>query len=389
MSWETVKFRVEEIIPDSVIALIQSAKKPLKIKFGADPSASDLHLGHAVVLNTLRLFQEMGHEVIFVIGDFTAMIGDPTGKSKTRQPLTKAQVATHAATYQDQVFKILNPDQTTVVFNSSWLESLSAQSMIELSAHYTVARMLERDDFHQRYTSNQSIGIHEFLYPLLQGYDSVHLENDIEIGGTDQKFNLLVGRHLQREYGKKEQAIITVPILEGLDGIQKMSKSLNNHIGIMDAPQDMFGKIMSIPDDLIVRYFTLATQCSSKEIENINARIQSGENPRDLKALLGETIVTQFYSIEAANKARDSFKQVFAQKEVPDEMPEIQVTESQLLSDIIVSAGGVSSKKEFRRMIDQGAVSIDGIRVTDPFEKVTIEMGSVVKIGKRRFFRLV
>jgi tyrosyl-tRNA synthetase len=389
MSWETVKFRVEEIIPESAIALIQSAKKPLKIKFGADPSASDLHLGHAVVLNTLRLFQEMGHEVIFVIGDFTAMIGDPTGKSKTRQPLTKAQVATHAASYQDQVFKILNPDQTTVVFNSSWLESLSAQSMIELSAHYTVARMLERDDFHQRYTSNQSIGIHEFLYPLLQGYDSVHLENDIEIGGTDQKFNLLVGRHLQREYGKKEQSIITVPILEGLDGVQKMSKSLNNHIGIMDAPQDMFGKIMSIPDDLIVRYFTLATRCSSKEIETIDARIQSGENPRDLKALLGETIVTQFYSIEAANKAKESFKQVFAQKEVPDEMPEIQVTELQLLSDAIVSAGGVSSKKEFRRMIDQGAVSIDGIRVTDPFEKVTIEMGSVVKIGKRRFFRLV
>jgi len=266
---------------------------------------------------------------------------------------------------------------------------LSAQSMIELSAHYTVARMLERDDFHQRYTSNQSIGIHEFLYPLLQGYDSVHLENDIEIGGTDQKFNLLVGRHLQREYGKKEQSIITVPTLEGLDGVQKMSKSLNNHIGIMDTPQDMFGKIMSIPDDLIVRYFTLATQCSSIEIEEIDTRIQSGENPRDLKALLGETIVTQFYSIEAATKARDSFKQVFAQKEVPDEMPEIQVTESQLLSDIIVSAGGVSSKKEFRRMIDQGAVSIDGIRVTDPFEKVTIEMGSVIKIGKRRFFRLV
>lgn len=389
LSWETFKLGVEEIIPDTEVSLLESTKTPLKIKFGADPSASDLHLGHVVILNKLRLLQDRGHEVIFVIGDFTAMIGDPTGKSKTRLPLTHEQVAKNAQTYQDQVFKILDTNKTTVVFNSEWLDPLSAKSMIELAAKYNVARMLERDDFQKRYASNQSISIHEFLYPLLQGYDSVHLENDIEVGGTDQKFNLLVGRHLQREYGKKEQAIITFPILEGLDGVQKMSKSLNNHIGIMDSPSEMFGKIMSIPDTLIIRYFKLVTQWNIQKITDIESRLQSGENPRMIKDILGKAIVTQFYTAEEADKASEGFKNVFAQKKVPDEMPEIQVTKEQLLGDVIVAAGGVSSKKEFRRMIEQGAVSIDGKRISDPFETVPLQTKSVVKIGKRRFFRLV
>ncbi len=388
-SLETIKHTVSECIPTDSIAQLYTGSKPLTIKFGADPSAADLHLGHAVILNQLRRLQELGHNVVFLIGDFTAMIGDPTGKSKTRPPLTQEQVLKNASTYQDQVFKILDKTKTNVVFNSKWLDPLSAQDIIKLTAKYNVARMLERDDFNKRYKENQSISIHEFLYPLLQGYDSVHLENDIEVGGTDQKFNLLVGRHLQREYGKKEQAILTFPLLEGLDGTQKMSKSLNNHISLTDTPQDMFGKIMSIPDQLIIRYFTLTTHYDSQQIKALEEQLKAGKNPRDLKDLLGQTIVEQYYSEKDAKSASLSFKQVFTQKEVPNNIAEIKIIQEALLGDVIIKAGGVGSKKEFRRMIDQGAVSIDGRRITDPFYKVQLQMNAVVKVGKRRFFKLI
>ncbi len=388
-SLETIKHTVSECIPTDSIAQLYTGSKPLTIKFGADPSAADLHLGHAVILNQLRRLQELGHNVVFLIGDFTAMIGDPTGKSKTRPPLTQEQVLKNASTYQDQVFKILDKTKTNVVFNSKWLDPLSAQDIIKLTAKYNVARMLERDDFNKRYKENQSISIHEFLYPLLQGYDSVHLENDIEVGGTDQKFNLLVGRHLQREYGKKEQAILTFPLLEGLDGTQKMSKSLNNHISLTDTPQDMFGKIMSIPDQLIIRYFTLTTHYDSQQIKALEEQLKAGKNPRDLKDLLGQTIVEQYYSEKDAKSASLSFKQVFTQKAVPNNIAEIKIIQEALLGDVIIKAGGVGSKKEFRRMIDQGAVSIDGRRITDPFYKVQLQMNAVVKVGKRRFFKLI
>ncbi len=388
-SLETIKYKLIECIPESDITRLTSSSKPLKIKFGADPSAADLHLGHTVILNQLKQLQELGHEIIFLIGDFTAMIGDPTGKSKTRPPLTQEQVLKNASTYQDQVFKILDKAKTTVVFNSKWLAPLSAQDIIKLAAKYNVARMLERDDFNKRYTTNQSISIHEFLYPLLQGYDSVHLENDIEVGGTDQKFNLLVGRHLQREYGKKEQTILTFPLLEGLDGTQKMSKSLNNHISLTDTPQDMFGKIMSIPDELIIRYFSLTTHYEPQKIQALADQLKAGENPRDLKDLLGQTLVEQYYSKTDAENASASFKQVFTQKELPNDIAEIQIKQEELLGDVIIKAGGVPSKKEFRRMIDQGAVSIDGTRISDPFHKVQLKMNVVVKIGKRRFFKLI
>lgn len=386
--FETFQQGIEEIIPESAIEKIKSADKPLRIKFGADPSAPDLHVGHVVVLNKLRLLQEMGHHVVFIIGDFTAMIGDPTGKSKTRPPLTRDQVKLNAQSYQDQVFKVLIKEQTTVVFNSQWLDRLSAADMISLAARYNVARMLERDDFNKRYKQNQSISIHEFLYPLLQGYDSVELENDIEMGGTDQKFNLLVGRHLQKEFGKKEQSIITVPILEGLDGVQKMSKSLNNHIGIMDAPKDIYGKAMSIPDDLIIRYFKLATRCSSSEINQYEQALLSGENPRNIKDILAQRLVEMFYSKSEAQAESEAFKNVFSKGENPEDMPELPYSSGDLLADLILKAKALPSKKECRRMMQQGAVSIDGEKIEDPFFVLDKNTGEVLKIGKRKFFRL-
>jgi tyrosyl-tRNA synthetase len=386
--FDTFKQGIEEIIPESAVDLIKSAKKPLSIKFGADPSAPDLHVGHVVVLNKLRLLQEMGHQVIFIIGDFTAMIGDPTGKSKTRPALTKEQVAENAKSYQDQVFKVLDPKKTKVVFNSEWLDKLSAADMIGLAAKYNVARMLERDDFNKRYKGNQSISIHEFLYPLLQGYDSVVLENDIEIGGTDQKFNLLVGRHLQKEFGKKEQGIITVPILEGLDGVQKMSKSLNNHIGINDSPKDIYGKSMSIPDELIIRYFKLATRLDAATISNFEKALKEGENPRNIKDTLAQTLVEMFYNKEASIAESEAFKNVFSKGEDPEDMPEINAAPDSLLVDAVLSVGGAPSKKEFRRLVEQGAVSLDGEKIADPFFKIPPPNNQVLKIGKRKFYKL-
>ena len=378
-----------DIIPEDMVKTL--TKKSLKIKWGADPSAPDLHLGHTVVLNKLRQLQDMGHIVQFVIGDFTAMIGDPTGKSETRKQLTKEEVSVNAETYQTQVFKILDKSKTEVHFNSSWLSKLSSQAMISLAARYNVARMLERDDFNKRYNSGQSISVHEFLYPLLQGYDSVELKSDIEIGGTDQKFNLLVGRHLQREYNVGvEQGIITVPILEGLDGIKKMSKSLNNHIAIQDSPKEMFGKTMSIADELITRYFMLLTDKPTKDRESLEHDMKNGRlNPRDAKIELAKSLIARYHSAKQANDAETEFLQVFSKKELPDDMPIKKVAGSPKLVDWVVAEGIFSSKKEMVRLIQQGAVTLAGEKVSDISIILDISSETVLKIGKRKFFKLI
>eukprot|EP01047_Picozoa_sp_COSAG01_P002320 COSAG01_NODE_61_length_29729_cov_196.711779_6_plen_388_part_00 len=365
-------------------------KQNLHIKFGADPSMPDLHLGHMVVLKQLQKLQQQGHHIDFVIGDFTAMIGDPTGKSETRKPLTLEQVQANAKTYQEQVFKLLNPDQTTVHYNSHWLGKLSAQEVIALSAKHTVARMLERDDFSKRYKAQQAISIHEFLYPLFQGYDSVYLNNDIEIGGTDQTFNLLVGRQLQKDYGlKKQQAIMTCPILEGLDGVKKMSKSLNNHVGILDAPQDMFGKLMSIPDTLIPRYFELLTDLSPAELRQINTQLTDGKtNPKTLKVACAKNIITQLHNAEAAQSAETEFTRIFSQQQLPTDLPEITQSSSSL-SDLIITQKLLPSKKELRRMFDQGAIYLNEARCNDPQIMLEKQQDYILKIGKRRFYKLI
>jgi tyrosyl-tRNA synthetase len=388
--WNIFKQGVDSIVPESESEKLKSGG--LTIKFGADPSAPDLHLGHMVVLNKLRVLQNLGHHVQFLIGDFTAMIGDPTGKSETRKPITKEQVKENAESYKTQVFKILDPKKTSVVFNSTWLEKLSASELISLSGRYTVARMLERDDFTKRFKGNKPISIHEFLYPLLQGYDSVELKSDVEIGGTDQTFNLLMGRHLQKEYGQKQQQIIiTVPILEGLDGVQKMSKSLNNHIGIMDVPTDMFGKIMSLPDSLIFRYFKLLTTKTPEDIKIMEKKIEEGQNPRDFKIELAQVIITQLHSREAAFEAEEQFKKVFSKKQVPDEMPEIKVQKDVSLHvlSFIAENNLIPSKKEITRLINQGAISIDGERVPDLKFEFIPTAEHVLKIGKRKFYRII
>lgn len=377
-----------ELIPEKTIESIQSNKKML-IKFGADPSAKDLHLGHCVVLFQLRKLQELGHHVQFIIGDFTAKIGDPTGKSETRKPLTDDEIAINAKTYQDQVFKILDPDQTTIYYNSEWLEKLTSNDLIQLAARYNVARMMERDDFEKRFKEGLSIGIHEFLYPLLQGYDSVVLKSDLEIGGTDQKFNLLVGRHLQREYQVGiEQAIMTMPILEGTDGIKKMSKSLQNHIAIDDKPEEMFGKIMSIPDSILIQYISLLTETSRAEIsEQKQAMLEGALNPRDVKVELGKQLVKRFYSTSLANKAYEHFQTVFKKKEVPDDIPEFHISEELSIVQLVMNHSLLSSKKELFRLVSQGAVSIDNRKVQDVHTAFKIG-SSILKIGKRKLFKV-
>ncbi len=378
-----------DIIPDDIKSKL--TQKPLNIKWGADPSAPDLHLGHAVVLNKLRCLQKMGHTIQFVIGDFTAMIGDPTGKSETRKQLDKATVHANAKTYQDQVFKILDKSKTEIHYNSTWLNKLTSQDMIKLAAHYNVARMLERDDFNTRYKTGQSISIHEFLYPLLQGYDSVELKSDLELGGTDQKFNLLVGRQLQRDYNAGvEQGVITVPILEGLDGTKKMSKSLNNHIAILDSPNDMFGKTMSIPDHLISRYVMLLTTTPTKErLEQENAIKNNELNPRDAKIKLAKTLITQFHSAKDADDAATEFANIFSKKELPSDIPIESVNGTPKLIDWIVEKNILSSKKEMTRLIQQGAVSLNGEKITDSGTILSIQNDDILKIGKRKFFKLV
>lgn len=380
----------DEIIPEAELATKLATGKPLEVKAGFDPTAPDLHLGHTVLINKLRQFQVMGHNVTFLIGDFTGLIGDPTGKSATRPPLTPEQIAENAQTYQEQVFKILDPEQTKVRFNSEWMSKVSSADMIRLAAQYTVARMLERDDFSKRYAANQSIAVHEFLYPLVQGYDSVALQSDIELGGTDQKFNLLMGRDLQKAYGKSQQAILTMPLLEGLDGVQKMSKSLDNYIGITDAPNDMFGKLMSISDELMWRYFELLSFRPMAEIEEFQTQIEQGANPRDIKFLLCDEIITRFHTAAAAQSAKQDFIQRFQKNAIPDEMPEVKVSlgDGLLIGNLIKEAQLCASTSEAMRMVKQGAVKIDGEKVTDPKQLITETKPFVLQVGKRKFARI-
>ncbi len=388
---QLIKRGCEEILLEDELQTKLDRGKPLKIKAGFDPTAPDLHLGHTVLINKMRQFQQLGHHIMFLIGDFTGMIGDPSGKSATRPPLSPEQIQENARTYQEQVFKILDPDTTEICFNSTWHGPRTSADMIRLASRHTVARMLERDDFDKRYKNNQPISIHEFLYPLVQGWDSVEMQADVELGGTDQKFNLLVGRELMKAEGMEPQVILTMPILEGLDGVQKMSKSLDNYIGIEDAPNEMFGKIMSISDDLMWRYFELLSFRPMQEIDQFQHDVRAGANPRDIKFLLAEEIITRFHDAQAAEAARRDFIQRFAKGAMPDEMPEKTLTlehENIGIAAMLKQAGLTSSTSESFRMIQQGAVRLDGERVSD--RGLELERGSVVvaQVGKRKFARV-
>ncbi|QYZ65700.1 MAG: tyrosine--tRNA ligase [Gammaproteobacteria bacterium (ex Lamellibrachia satsuma)] len=388
---EIIRRGTDEILPQDELVKKLAKGKPLRVKAGFDPTAPDLHVGHTVLVNKLRQFQELGHEVLFLIGDFTAMIGDPTGKSVTRPALSREQVMENAQSYEHQIFKILDPEKTTIVFNSSWMGEMSAAEMIQLAGKHTVARMLERDDFNKRYTSGQPIAIHEFLYPLVQGYDSVALKSDVELGGTDQKFNLLVGRELQKQYGQEPQSIVTMPILEGLDGVQKMSKSLGNYIGITDEPEDMFGKVMSVSDDLMWRYLELLSFRSMSEIDGWQREIEQGLNPRDVKIHLAEELVERFHSRSDAERAHQAFVSRFRKGQMPDEMPEPVLQtggEGMPIANLLKEAGLVKSTSEAMRMIKQGAVRIDGERISDNSIKVEAGSVQVYQVGKRRFARV-
>ncbi|MBI4387438.1 MAG: tyrosine--tRNA ligase [Candidatus Omnitrophica bacterium] len=368
--------------------------KPLRIKYGADPSAPDLHLGHTVPLKKLKELQALGHTVVFLIGDFTARIGDPSMRSETRKTLSEAEIKKNAETYQKQVFRILNRKKTEVVYNSKWLNQLKPSDFLNLTSKYTVARILERDDFQKRYSEKQPITILEFLYPLLQGYDSVVLKSDLELGGTDQKFNLLVGRELQRDYGQEPQVVLTLPIIEGLDGKQKMSKSLGNHIALNDTANEMFGKVMSIPDNLIVRYYKHLTDGTIQEVEQVKESLNQGTNPRDVKAELARKIISRFYGSEAAKKASDQFDQIFKQKELPDEIAEIKIPVSKLRENqidvvsLLQEAKMVSSKSEARRLVEQGGVKVNQTKVSSPDAKVSLKTPIVLQCGKRKFARV-
>jgi len=388
---EIIARGTEEILVVEELRKKLESGRPLRIKAGFDPTAPDLHLGHTVLINKLHQFQELGHEVLFLIGDFTGMIGDPTGKSATRPPLTRDDVLENAKTYEEQIFKILDPERTLVVFNSSWMGSMDAADLIQLAAKHTVARMLERDDFSKRYRGGQPIAVHEFLYPLIQGYDSVALKADVELGGTDQKFNLLVGRQLQESYGQEPQVVVTLPILEGLDGVQKMSKSLGNYVGITDAPDEMFGKIMSISDELMWRYFELLSRRTPDEIEGFRRDIDDGANPRDVKFLLAQEMVERFHDADSARSARENFVARFQKGAMPDDMPEVtlQAPDGMLMiGNLLKEAGLVSSTSEAMRMIKQGAVKIDGERIEDAGLSCGAGETHVYQVGKRRFARV-
>lgn len=385
----------DEIIPAKDFrTLVEAAQRTgtrLRIKAGFDPTAKDLHLGHTLLLNKLRAFQEAGHEAIFLIGDFTGMIGDPTGKNQTRKPLTREQVQENAETYKAQVYKILDPEKTTIAFNSAWLDPLGAEGMIRLAAQHTVARMMERDDFSKRHAANQPIAIHEFLYPLLQGYDSVALKADVELGGTDQKFNLLMGRHLQSAHGQKPQVIMTSPILEGLDGVQKMSKSLGNYIGLADSPGEMFGKVMSVSDTLMWRYFDLLSFRPLAEIAQFKADIASGANPRDVKMSLGEELVARFHGAAAGRAAREGFIAQFSQGRLPDEIPEVilpSTGEGMALVRVLKEAGLCASTSEAGRLVDQRAVRVDQQRIEDRGLVLSAGASYLLQVGARRFARV-
>jgi tyrosyl-tRNA synthetase len=383
----------EEILLESELKKRLQENRPLRVKAGFDPTAPDLHLGHTILINKLRQFQDLGHEVIFLIGDFTGMIGDPAGKNATRPPLSRDEVIENARTYEQQIYKILDPVKTIVMFNSSWMGEMSAADLIGLAAKHTVARMLERDDFHKRYTNNQPIAIHEFLYPLIQGYDSVALKADVELGGTDQKFNLLVGRQLQEIYGQPPQVVLTMPLLEGLDGIQKMSKSLNNYVGINEPPGEMFGKLMSISDELMWRYYDLLSFKSLQEIRAYKASVQAGANPRDVKMELAAEIVTRFHSASAAKSAREEFINRFRHGGIPDdiESSELVATAPSLtITNILKQSGLTNSTSEARRMIQQGAVRVNQERVEDIDKELPAGAGCVylIQVGKRKFRRV-
>lgn len=387
-----IKRGAEEILLEPELIAKLKEGRPLRIKAGFDPTAPDLHLGHTVLINKLRQFQDLGHHVLFLIGDFTGMIGDPTGKNQTRQPLTREQVLENAKSYQDQVFKILDPAKTEVVFNSTWMEKLGAAGMIQLAAQHTVARMLERDDFSKRYRSGQPIAIHEFLYPLIQGWDSVELRSDVELGGTDQKFNLLMGRELQKSQGQSPQVVLMMPILEGLDGVQKMSKSLGNYIGVSDAPSEMYGKIMSISDDLMWRYFDLLSFRSNREIEAFKRQVADGANPRDIKTLLAEEIVTRFHGESAARDAHKGAGNKFKWGEMPEEMPAFEFAADNAdgipLPNVIQQSGLTDTTGRARDMMKQGAVRVDGQPVSDPQFRLSPGATYVCQAGKKKFARV-
>ena len=377
----------DEILPLDELKKKLQKNKPLRIKVGFDPTAPDLHLGHTVVINKMRQLQDLGHEIIFLIGDFTGMIGDPSGKNVTRKPLTKEEILENAKSYEEQVFKILDKDKTKIAFNSEWMSKMSSAEMISLASKQTVARMLERDDFSKRYKSEQAISIHEFLYPLVQGFDSVALQTDMELGGTDQKFNLLVGRDLQKQAGMEPQVILTMPLLEGLDGVQKMSKSLNNYIGIDEAPDDMFGKIMSISDELMWRYLELLSFESLETIASWKEEVINGENPRNIKFRLAEEIITRFHDNEKAKKAQQSFIDRFAKNQIPDEMNEFTFPKGTKIASLLKDSSLVSSTSEAFRMINQGAAKMDGEKITDK-DLIPNEGTSIYQVGKRKFARV-
>ena len=377
----------DEILPLDELKTKLKKNKPLRIKLGMDPTAPDLHLGHTVVINKMKQLQDLGHEIIFLIGDFTGMIGDPTGKNVTRKPLTKEDVLENAKTYQDQIFKILDKEKTTIAFNSAWMSKMSSTEMISLASKHTVARMLERDDFSKRYKGGQAISIHEFLYPLVQGYDSVALRADMELGGSDQKFNLLVGRELQKQANMEPQVILTMPILEGLDGVQKMSKSLDNYIGIDEDPDSMFGKIMSISDELMWRYLELLSFESLETIESWKKEVENGENPRNIKFRLADEIITRFHSNKEAKKSQQNFIDRFAKNQIPDEMDEFTFSQGLKIANLLKDSGLVNSTSEAFRMIKQGAVKMDGEKIND--KDLTPNKGtSVYQVGKRKFARV-
>lgn len=390
----TVEIVPEEDLKESIARSLATGI-PLKVKLGMDPSAPDLHVGHTVVLRKLRQFQELGHEVQLIIGDFTGRIGDPTGKSETRKQLSEEDVKRNAETYQKQVFKLLDPQRTTVYYNSAWLGRLQFADVVQLAAKVTVARILERDDFTKRYQNGQPIGVHEFFYPLMQGYDSVELESDVELGGTDQKFNVLMGRTLQKEYGKRQQSTIVLPLIEGLDGVHKMSKSLGNYIGIDEQPNDIYGKAMSVPDELMVKYFELATDLSEQELDRLCKELESGNlHPRDAKMRLARTFVRMYHGEDAAEEAQRHFVTVFQQGALPDEIKEAELEASELTGgeirvvQLLVSLGLQASNGEAKRSVAQGAVKLNGLKIADPNATVEVADGDVVQVGKRKFAKI-
>ncbi len=385
---------VDLVSEDELVSKLKKAReegRPLLVKAGFDPTAPDIHLGHTVLLRKMRQFQLLGHRVVFLIGDFTGLVGDPTGKSETRKALSREEILENAKTYKEQFSKILDPEKTEVRFNSEWFLKMDFEDVLKLMAKYTVARLLERDDFSNRFKQGRPIGVHELMYPLMQAYDSVALHADVELGGTDQKFNLLVGRDIQRSYGQEPQVILTVPIIEGLDGVQKMSKSLNNYVGVNEPPFEMFGKLMSIPDELIEKYFILLTDVPEAEIKRMSNDMKQGRlNPRDVKARLAREIVTFFYSLEAAKDAEDRFNKMFRKKEIPDDIPvfEVQSDEEVSIVDLVVKVGFAGSKSEARRLISQGGIAVDGRKVSDIAEKVRPPAEFVLKVGKRRISKI-